>query len=103
MQDGSSMQSDTVTWNIMTRQDGSSMNGDTMKKLKRKNLEQGRVLEPKCRRTKVNAQGSKNEKVECSECAHDWETRRTSGFTGAIVFDRDVSEFVGICERGAMD
>ena len=61
------------------------------------------MVEPKCRHTKVNAQGSKNETVECAECAHDWEKRRTSGFAGAIVFDRDVSEFVGIRERGAMD
>ena len=29
--------------------------------------------------------------------------RRTSGFSGAIVFDRDMSEFVRIRKRGAMD
>ena len=60
------------------------------------------MLEPKCRHTEVNAQGSNNEIVECAKCAQDWEKRRTSGFAGAIVFDRDVSEFVRICERGAM-
>ena len=61
------------------------------------------MLEPKCRYTKVDAQGSKNEIVECTEGAQDWKKRRTSGFAGAIVFDHDVSEFVGIRERGAMD
>ena len=61
------------------------------------------MLEPKCRRTKVNAQGSKNEIVESAECAHDWEKRRTSGFAGAIAFDCNVSEFVRIFEHGAMD
>ena len=61
------------------------------------------MLEPKCRYTKVNTKGSKNEIVECVECVHDWEKRRTSGFVGAIVFDCDVSEFVGFWVRGAMD
>ena len=60
------------------------------------------LLEPKCRRTKVNAQGSKNEIVEYAEYAHDWEKRRTSGFAGAIVFDHNVSEYVRVRERGAM-
>ena len=38
-QDGSSMRSDTVMWNIMTAQDGSSMDDDTITKLKKKDLE----------------------------------------------------------------
>ena len=87
----------------MTAQDDSSMDDGTMTKLKGNDLERGRVVEPKYRYTKVNTQGSKNEIVECAECAHDWKKRRTSGFAGAIVFDHDVSEFVRICEGGAMD
>ena len=79
------------------------MDEDTMMKLKQKDLEQGRVSELKCRYTKVNAQGSKTERFECTKSMHDWKKRKPKGFVEAIIFDHDVSVFVRICKRGAMD
>ena len=64
-QDGSSMDRDTIkcVYENMDDQEltqAKELNEVTKMKLKQNDLEQGRVLESRCRYTKVSAQGSKN-------------------------------------------
>ena len=65
-------------------------------------LEQGRVLELRCRCTEIIAQGSKNESFECTKSVHDWGKHKPKGFARAIDLNHYELEFARILKQGAI-